>query len=184
MHKNIERALDIQHPGWRRRVKPKRPCRNSQIYSARILFVERGKTIPRSNGEPVEIWLPDLVLPSVNRMVKSKKREFQATAKHKAISAVLHAAERCHLRSFVGAVECLVEQRLTSINGHSVDVFNFYDKHVIDCLSRKKGLGIIEDDDPVHVPRVIRQTVKAEKTGVYIRITPMGTTQQEVEIMK
>lgn len=127
-------------------------------------------------NEALLIKLPDVKLPSVNRLIGSRKKDAQKEAKHSAQMVLW--TYKGQLWRFTEPVYVAFVQ-VAPIGARLIDVDNLYTKHILDALT-KSGVGVIEDDSPKHVVRVVKEYWLNEEAlwGLDISINPAGDRRQ------
>lgn len=117
----------------------------------------------------LEIWIPGLVLQTVNTMLGSGKREFQKDAKAVSRIALRAYARGLTLWRFEVPVDVYFEQRHAQPSGNLIDADNLVVKFLLDGLT-DRGLGVIRDDKPSYVRTVAKHNnpTPQPETGVLI----------------
>ena len=148
------------------------------------LYKEKQEThtpLPVS-AEPLRLWFPNLILPSLNMMLGSGKKKHQAAAKSDALAAVLDLSARGkELWRFEVPVSVLFAQIHLSDETAKKDVANLHVKHLLDLFTakHKNGLGIIADDGPEFVKHVSLSHGFGAERGVAALIAPARKEESE-----
>lgn len=119
---------------------------------------------------PLQLWLPEFVLPSLNAIIHgAMRKENQAASKRAAQQAVW--SYEGDLWRFERRVDVYFVQYLASAH-QAADPDNLYTKYLLDAL---RDLGVIADDRLKFVRRVSRETEirPGLPVGVLILLVPV-----------
>lgn len=166
-------ALDAYLAAGRARRPSPAPARRDRRNAIRAAQALSRALALRPSPDPLALWLPGLILPSINQMIGSGKRQHQARAKaqaREAIAGLLAAGAR--VWSFDRRVVVDFRQQLRD-RWAQHDPANLYPKHVLDLLTARHvgGLGIIADDSARHVARVACE-IEPGDPGLWIILAP------------
>ena len=132
----------------------------------------RPEQVRVNNEAPLRLILPGLVLPSLNRMIGSGKRNQQAQARQ-SIARHLEpfAKELARIHRFTVRVDLHILQSRASLR--LIDPSNLYVKHLIDRCTEHNGLAIIVDDAPQYLRRLILENSRGDRDFVTATFTPV-----------